>query len=116
MASATTEAELVEAQRILALVQAKKVAEDNAEAALAAAADATPASARVKALAVQIHTLLCTLDHSATPGGTCSWFAETAPNDPVLANWSQTAHALWLARARSGIKSMLDLGFTVTDP
>jgi hypothetical protein len=116
MASQTTLLELAEAQRLLALVQAKKDAEDAAEAALTAAANATPASNRIKALAITLHGLLCAGSHDQGPGG-CGFKVETADWDiPADANWDAKEHALWLSRARSGVKAMKDLGFTVTDP
>mgnify|MGYP000029007800 CR=1 FL=1 len=92
------------------------VAEDVAEAAFVAQADLTPTSARVKSLGVSLHTLLCTLAHDDS-AGSCKWKKETADfDDAALADWTKTEHALWLNRARSGIQTMKDLGFTVTDP
>jgi hypothetical protein len=116
MATKETLQQLAAAQATVVQLQAQKAAEDAADAALAASASPTPASARVKHLAVQIHTLLCQKTHVG-PTATCAWQTETAHfDDSTQANWIKDEHALWLLRARSGIKAMTDLGFTVTDP
>lgn len=115
MATQSTLLELAEAQRQLALIQAKKAAEDASESALATAMASVQGTLRVKRLAIALHGLLCAKTHDQ--GAQCPFKTETADwDDAAEADWSTTEHALWLARARSGIKAMRDLGFTVTDP
>jgi len=102
-------------QSSLAQLQIQKTAEDAAEAELVAKANAVPASTRVKSLAIELHALLCTAPHDGS-GGACKWKMTADYDDAALAEWTEKEHALWLQRARSGIQSMKDLGFTVTDP
>jgi len=100
----------------LAQLRTRKDEEDAAEAAFAAKAALTATSARVKGLAAALHTLLCTAVHGEDPTS-CQWKSETLDyDDPAEANWTKDAHALWLNRAKAGVQTMRDLGFTVTDP
>lgn len=116
MAKQQTVEQLAALQAAVVQLQEQKDAEDAAEAAFAAQAALTPTSDRVKNLGVQLHTLLCTQTHDGSAGG-CAWRKETTDfDDAALADWAKTEHALWLNRARSGIQTMKDLGFTVTDP
>lgn len=68
---------------------------------------------RMRQLAIGIHTLLCPGKHD---GSDCSWFSVENENDPDLVDWEETAHALWLDRAKHGVAKMSELGFIVSDP
>jgi hypothetical protein len=99
-----TELEIEQLQTALAALEAKKTTED-----IARAAD----SARVRALAVALHQLLCPLEHNPLA---CTWQRDQDYDNPTTCDWTEPQHIVWLSRARHGIAKMVELGFTVTDP
>lgn len=114
MATQKTLNDLAEAQAYVARLEAQKTAEDGAEAAMAAASSSTPVTVKVKVLGIQIHALMCPGPHDDSIGA-CSWKATPFPDDSTKCDWTEPAHVLWLTRARSGIKAMKTIGFTVTE-
>lgn len=69
----------------------------------------------VKMMAVGIHTLICVDSHKGH-NPKCLWHQEDGGNDAAKANWNQTAHALWLNYARSGIAFFKSLGVQIIEP
>lgn len=92
----------IEAQRLALLAQVE--AEQQARAA-------APRPLRV--LAIALHTSLCPNTHD---GATCQWHASGHADDPDLADFSEPAHAFWVACCLAAIGTAQATGWTVVMP
>lgn len=103
---AMTQAQIDSLESQLEQLQVKKTNEDAIRAS---------ETTNMLTLAVQIHTVMCTLTHGF--GDTdCHWNSVEFSDDPAQADWAERDHALWLERARLGVGGMRAIGFIVTDP
>jgi hypothetical protein len=80
---------------------------DSEQAAMAAS------NPEVRALAVRLHARLCPHPH---PDG-CTWYTGASHvDDPELTDWTESAHAAWLERARVGVACVDELRGTTPPP
>mgnify|MGYP000857319486 CR=1 FL=1 len=91
----------IKREALLLKVQQEREARDNA-------------SIHMRRLAIALHTDMCMADHSTL--SECSWYVDLNANDPVAADWQETAHWRWILVANAGIYFAIGLGWTVQEP
>jgi len=74
---------------------------------------ARPIDERQAKLAVTLHTNLCPNTHD---GDACRWFASVGADDPAAADWTEPAHAFWLACCHAAISFAQATGWSITIP
>lgn len=103
-ATSAAEAELarIEIRRaeLLAQVEEERLAREQAPHAM-------------RALAVTLHTALCPNTHD---GDACRWFASVGADDPDTADWTEPAHAFWLACVHAAISYAQATGWDISVP
>lgn len=69
----------------------------------------TPA---LRAFAHAMHEKLCAMVHAKT----CTFYSAGFSDDPESADWSEPAHAYWLAVARGAVALQTEQGWKVSEP
>lgn len=67
----------------------------------------------MRQLAVTLHANLCPNTHD---GVACRWFSAAGADDPDAADWTEPAHAFWLACVHAAVSFAQLTGWTVEPP